>query len=710
MTAAVISPVAATAHAPSRYRPDIQGLRAIAVGLVLLYHAGAPFLGGGFIGVDVFFVISGFLITGMLLRQSLETGRVDLADFYARRIRRILPAATVVLLVTGISTLLILPRTRWEDIGHDLIGSALYYANWVFAANTDYLNADTAASPLQHFWTLAVEEQFYILWPLLIVAMLFVVTKLRNVGSLPQSPQLDHRRIRRSLELGVALIILPSLAWSVYWTAAEPARAYFVTTTRLWELGIGAAVAVFSVYLERLPARIGHLLQLGGLVCIVLAAATYSGATPFPGVAALLPTLGAAAVIVGGMAGRAESGAARFLALKPMRWLGDVSYSLYLWHWPLLIFGAHLLGDELRFRHGLIIVVLALLPAWLSYVYIETPFRHWTYVAKRPWRAIKVGLAMMLASVLFGLTMLVAAGVFRGGAGEEPSAAPGAEALQADESAGAVVSQVSSFVPRAEEAVDDVPTLYELGCHQEPNAVGVEPCVYGDPDSDYVVALVGDSHAAQWLPALLPIAEGQGWRLETYTKSACSLNGVALADEDGFYEECYEWGQRIVEELHEHADLDHVIVSGSRYNVPDGVPESVHSGSVEEGYSQVWSDLAEGSIPVTVILDNPRMQIDLPECVAEHSEALEECAVDREQAVEASGYAQQKTAAQSSGATAIDLTDSICPEQECAPIIGSVLVYRDSHHLTATYAATLSSHLEEELRDRGELQFVDDGE
>lgn len=705
MTAAVISPVAATAHAPSRYRPDIQGLRAIAVGLVLLYHAGAPFLGGGFVGVDVFFVISGFLITGMLLRQSLETGRVDLGDFYARRIRRILPAATAVLVFTAGATLLILPRTRWEDIGHDLIGSALYYANWVFAANTDYLNAETVASPLQHFWTLAVEEQFYILWPLLIVGLLVAVKKLRDVSALPQSSQLDHRRIRRALELGVVLMILPSLAWSVYWTAVEPARAYFVTTTRLWELGIGAGIAVFAVYLERLPSHARSGLQLGGLLCIAIAAVAYSNETPFPGMAALLPTLGAAAVIVGGMAGRAESGAARLLTLRPMTWVGDVSYSLYLWHWPLLVLATQLLDDQLPFGYGLIIVVFALVPAWLSYTYIETPFRHWGYVARTPWRAIKVGLAMMLASALLGVMMLVAVGSLGGDDPEGTSPAPGAEALYTDDSAGAVLSEVGSFEPRVEEAADDVPSLYARGCHQEQSEVDVEPCVFGDPESDYVVALVGDSHAAHWLPALLPIAEAQGWRLETYTKSACSLNGVALAGEDGFYEECYEWGERMVEAFSEGTDVDHVIVSASRYRVAEDAPGSVDQGSVEDGYSQVWRDLEEGSVPVTVILDTPRIQIDLPECVAEHPDALEECAVDREQAVEASGYAQQRAAAESSGVTQIDLTDAICPEQACAPVIGSVLVYRDSHHLTATYARSLSSHLEEELRDQTAMQF-----
>lgn len=706
MTAAATAPVQEHAPTSSRYRPDIQGLRAVAVGLVLLYHAGAPFLTGGFVGVDVFFVISGFLITGMLLRQSLTTGKIDLADFYARRIRRILPAATAVLIATSAATLLLLPRTRWEDIGQDVIGSALYYVNWLFASNTDYLNADDAASPLQHFWTLAVEEQFYIIWPLLLVVLLLLVARLRNVAWLPQSRQIETRRIRRALELGVGLMILPSLVWSVYWTAVEPARAYFVTTTRLWELGIGAAVAVFAIYLERLPARIGYLLQPLGLVCIVTAGVMYSTETSFPGVAALLPTLGAAFVIVGGMSGRAETGFSRILVVKPMTWLGDLSYSLYLWHWPILIFGAYLLGGELAFEHGIVLILLAVVPAWLSFRYIETPFRTWSYVARDRWRAVKVGAVLMLASVVAGLGMLLAVGL----SGEQDDLvaqdAPGATALEDDADAGDVVDRVDSFTPMPEDADDDAPGLYDLGCHQEQSATEVDPCVFGDADSDYVVALVGDSHAAQWLPALAPIAETYGWRLETYTKSSCPLNGAALAYEGGFYEECYDWGQRMERSLSQRSDVDHVLVSASRYEVPEKVTENVSSADVEEGYSQIWNQIEDAGIPLTVILDTPRPGIDVPECVAEHRDRLSECAASRDSALSSSGHSQLKVAAESNGLTTIDMTNSICPAQECAPVIGSVLVYRDSNHLTATYAESLSQSLEAALQDQSQIRFT----
>lgn len=707
MTAAATTPVQVLTQTPSKYRPDIQGLRAVAVGMVLLYHAGAPFLEGGFIGVDVFFVISGFLITGMLLRQSLETGKIDLADFYARRIRRILPAATAVLIVTAVATLLVLPRTRWESVGHDVIGSALYYVNWLFASNTDYLNADAAASPLQHFWTLAVEEQFYIIWPLLLVLLLVGVAQLGAAKSLPQSSVLETIRIRRALELGVALMIVPSLLWSIYWTAAEPAQAYFVTTTRLWELGIGAAVAVFAIYLERLPPQIGYMLQPLGLACIAMAGVMYSSETAFPGVAALLPTLGAAAVIVGGMSGRADTGVSRVLVAKPMRWLGDLSYSLYLWHWPLLVFGAYVVGGDLQFVHGLGIVLLALVPAWLSFRYIETPFRTWGYVARDHWRAIKVGVALMLASVLVGLATLLAPGLSGQQRELVEGEAIGARALNEEGVAGEVVDRVHSFMPLPEDAADDNPGLFDLGCHQEQNATEIEPCVFGDEDSDYVVALVGDSHAAQWLPALKPVAEAHNWRLETYTKSSCPLNGVGLAHQGVFYEACYVWGQKMVDSLSQRSDLDHVILSASRYSVPEDVPDDVPSGDLEKGYSEIWGQIADTGVSLTVILDTPRTDIDIPECVVEHEDDLSACAVERDGALFASGHPQLKGAAEANGLTPIDMTDSVCPAQYCAPVIGSVLVYRDSNHITATYAESLSSDLEQALQEQSELQFSD---
>ncbi|HZC27156.1 MAG TPA: acyltransferase, partial [Actinopolymorphaceae bacterium] len=284
-------PASAPAQAPqppcgeSGHRADIEGLRATAVLLVLAYHAGIPLFAGGFVGVDVFFVISGFLITGLIVREVQQTGRLSLARFYARRARRLLPATAVVLTAVAVLTVVILPPIRRSSVAMDLAASSLYAINWRLAGEAvDYMASEQAASPVQHFWSLAVEEQFYLVWPVLILALVWW-----------------HRRsgwsLRRTLLAGLAVLAIPSLVWSVTLTHSVPGRAYLVSTTRAWELGIGAAVAVGATGLARLPRRVRWLGGWVGAGAIVVAALTYDSSTLFPGYAALLPTLGAALVI-----------------------------------------------------------------------------------------------------------------------------------------------------------------------------------------------------------------------------------------------------------------------------------------------------------------------------------------------------------------------------------------------------------------------------
>src|SRR5699024_6178862 len=462
--------------------------RAVAVGLVLLYHAGLPLFPGGYVGVDVFFVISGFLITGMLVRQSMKHGKIDLADFYARRIRRILPAATIVLAFVAVGTLLILPRTRWDEIGTEIIASAFYVVNWVLAGGTDYLNAEEAASPLQHFWTLAVEEQFYIIWPALLIGLLWIAAR---TSARHDDVDARKQRIQRFLQVGVVIAIVPSFIWSVYYTQANPAPAYFVTTTRLWEIAIGAAIAIYAVQLQKLPHKLGYALQGGGLIAILCAGLFYTESTMFPGYAALLPTLGSAGVIIGGMSGRATRGFAVVLNTKPMRWIGDLSYSLYLWHWPLLVFAAYLADGELRIRYGLLIVFLAIIPSWISYRYIEEPFRHWQRLKEKTGSALRAGASLMVTTSVMGIAVLII-GYQSASNSVDPSIAGepmGAEVVELDAAALEPVDQVSVMTPDVTAVGDDVADVYAEGCHVDNTATEFDPCIYGNPDSDYVVAI-----------------------------------------------------------------------------------------------------------------------------------------------------------------------------------------------------------------------------
>ncbi|GAA4473520.1 acyltransferase family protein [Enteractinococcus fodinae] len=707
MTSATIKPPNEPAvKAGSKFRPDIQGLRAVAVGLVLLYHAGLSLFPGGYVGVDVFFVISGFLITGMLVRQAEEHGRIDLADFYARRIRRILPAATIVLAFVAVLTISILPRTRWDEIGVEVIASAFYLVNWVLADGTDYLNAEEAASPIQHFWTLAVEEQFYILWPALLVGLLWFASRRSRNRSVGRTPN-----IHRYLKVGVAIAIVPSFIWSIYYTDANPAPAYFVTTTRLWEIAIGAALAIFAVQLQKLPHSVGYILQGGGLLAILAAGLFYTSATPFPGYAALLPTLGAAAVIVGGMSGRATEGFARVLNVRPMRWIGDLSYSLYLWHWPLLVFAAYLADGDLPVGYGLLIVTLAIIPSWLSYRYIEEPFRNWQRLKEKSARALRAGASLMVTTTVIGLAVLVASAQLASDdsspqASNEPM---GAEAIELDAAALEPVNQVSSMTPDISEVEDDVADVYADGCHGDDVSVEVNPCVYGDADSDYVVAIVGDSHAAHWIPTLQKIAEAHGWRLETYTKSACALNTVAVNNGGSVYESCYEWGQNVLEHFTGSEAPDHVIASASSHSAASSsdAPEGVRTGDLEGGYEEAWTQIEEEGVGVTVILDTPRPSFDVPECIAENEDSLTECAADRDEAMASSGHEGMLSAAEAAGVDTVDMSDALCSPEACAPVVGGVIVWRDGHHITATYAETLAQILEEKLRENSSVQLAD---
>ena len=680
-------------------RKDIQGLRAVAVGLVLAFHAGVGFLPGGYVGVDVFFVISGFLITGLIVREVRSTGHLNLGRFYARRARRLLPATAVTFVGVAVLTVAVLPVTRWASVAGDMVASSLYVVNWRLAARSvEYLAEGAAASPLQHFWSLAVEEQFYIVWPLLIVALTWWA-KRRGSSSAGEERGLSVGR----LMTGLLVIVLPSLAWSVYLTATDPGPAYFVTTTRLWELGIGALLAVGAVQAARAPVVVRAVAGWLGLAAIGWSAVMFTAETQFPGSAALVPTLGAAAVLWAGLGdGRAR---VRVLDVAPLQDVGALSYSLYLWHWPVLVAATALWGDKdghLWLPTALLAVAASAVPAWFTYRVVEQPL-HLSPRLAAPWRAGVVGLVCI--AVGLGSAGAITWSLDRERAAEAAQAVPttidtfGAAALGDDPTtspAGIPVDVVDSITPGPADAGDDVADVYGDGCHQDQEHAEVLTCTYGDQSSDTRIALVGDSHAAQWEPALRLLAEENGWRLETYTKSACLFADVDvwLGNIDGPYTSCAEWSRSVTAELSANPPgLVVVSSSGSYQAAGDAAPRSREEslGEITDGIARTWQDLRASGSEVVVITDTPWPGMDMSECVAEHQSTLTECAVPREEAVTRSGAAMQREAASKvqAGVEMVDLTDYICPQSECSAVIGGVLVVRDSHHLTATYARSL---------------------
>ncbi|TNC20442.1 acyltransferase [Georgenia sp. 311] len=682
MTAATTSVAAPSRSARPRFRADIQGLRAVAVLLVLAYHAGVPLVPGGYVGVDVFFVISGFLITGLVLREVEETGRLSLRRFYARRAKRLLPATAVVFLAVTALTILALPVTRWREIAGDLVASATYLVNWRLAdRSVDYLAEGAAAGPLQHLWSLAVEEQFYLLWPLLVVAL---------VRPRAGSPA-------RRLGWGLLLVAAASLAWSVHLTARDPGAAYFVTTTRLWELALGAllAVVVARGVIGRSP-RARQALGWTGLAAIGYAAVTFDATTAFPGTAALVPTLGAAAVLVAGSGD--PRGELAPLTGPFVQRVGALSYSLYLWHWPLVVVATSLWAGPdgvLPLATALAVVAGSALPAWLTYRFVEEPFHRSRRLAA-PWRAAVTGAACVAVGFAGAAALTLAAD--RADVPAERGAT-GAAALGDEPAAVEPTYEVTSLTPSLLDAADDVAAVYADGCHQDALSPGVLTCVYGDADSDVVVALVGDSHAAHWQPALAVLAEEHGFRLETSTKSSCLL-APALVWEDSTsrpYTSCLEWQATLTERLMAEPPDVVVVSAGGHYQlVEDGAALSREESRepVAQAMAATWQALEEEGIEVLALLDTPWPGIDAPECVSEHLTDLSGCAVPRAEAMERSGAAILRAAAERvPAADLLDLTEFVCPREECLPVVGGVLTHSDTHHLTATYARTLAPRI-----------------
>jgi peptidoglycan/LPS O-acetylase OafA/YrhL len=671
------------------FRPEIEGLRALAIGLVLLFHAGVPVLKGGFVGVDVFFVISGFLITSHIVREIDTSGRLDLLSFWGRRMKRLLPAALTVFVATALVAWLVVPNTSWRSIGADITAASLYIVNWRFAAEAVDYNAEGAGvSPVLHFWSLAVEEQFYVIWPILLALAAWLMLGRRSA-----------QRVRLVTGAALALVAIPSFVWSVYYTQVSPEGAFFVTTTRLWELGAGAAVAIGVASWPRFPRAFSVFLGWGGAAAIAFAALVFSKATPWPGAAALVPVLGTAAIIVA-TTGRdlrwADAG--RLFALRPLVWMGSLSYSWYLWHWPVLVLAEARWG-ELDLSYRLLLVLFSGVLAWLSLKFIENPIRRSGRLAKNPGLTVSFGLNLSFIGVLAGLVLIlmVPSSIGAGAAARAPGS--GAGALQLGED-GLVLpyepaETAEQVMPSPADATQDLPQAQRDGCVVSDDENEVVVCEYGDPDGSLDVALVGDSKILQWQPVIAQIAERRGWRITTYFKSACAFAEPLYDLDDQQRSNCAEWNRSALAQLKQ--DSPDVVVTTGR-QVFDGIDD----GDLAAGAEMIaawWSELQRAGIRVVPLLDNPAPDFEVYECVAEHMDDISQCSFDRDDAVARSGAKFQVAAAELlSLETAVDIADIVCPvEERCPAVIGGVLLFRQGSHLTNTFIESTADLLEARL-------------
>jgi peptidoglycan/LPS O-acetylase OafA/YrhL len=661
---------------PRQFRPDIQGLRAIAVLLVVLYHAGVPGITGGYVGVDIFFVISGFLITGQLLRQMQETGRISFLSFYAGRIRRLLPAATVVVLVTLVAARLWGSVFQIQSTGWDAILTAVYGINYRLAEKgVNYQQAGGPESPLQHFWSLAVEEQFYVLWPLVIALCILVGRR--------------HRRGLLAAMLVVACAL--SLHLSITITASNAPLAYFSIQTRAWELGAGALVALLAGRLTRLPGWASAPLSWLGLAAIVWSSLAYTSETPFPGDAALVPVLGAVAIIAAGCH-QARHSAELILDLRPMQGIGAVSYSWYLWHWPLIIMAPLMFGRTFTWWENVQLGVLGFWLAVLTYWIVESPTRH-----SRLRRHVWLGVGLSLSSVVTALGAVIIVTVpslVGGGVATRPLhlASADVNAVKQAVAAGTSMAAVpSNLQPSLATVPDDQPLTSGNGCHLDFLQVEQGPCVFGDPGGQRIMVLVGDSHAQQWFPALDAAARENHWRLVSWTKAACSIADYApySTQLQRTFTECVIWRNRTIERIIA-AKPDVVLFSQS-----DSVP-GTGIGNVDWAEDTVSTirRVQAASIPVAYLMDTPYPGINVPECAARHLDNVGACTVKRDQVWPYPG--RHEMLAQTLGAagvTTIEPIDWFCTVADCPATVGNLLVYRDASHMSTAYSAWLAPML-----------------
>lgn len=668
-------------------RRDIEGLRAIAIGLVLLHHLGVPFTPGGFVGVDIFFVISGFAITARLLREIEQSGSLSLRSFYARGAKRLLPVACLVLVCTTAMVWVAGSGVDWRLFGGDVVASAAYVINWRLAdRSVDHLAEDVGASPVQHFWPLAVEAQFYLVWPVLILLSVWATRRMR------QQP-------RRLLAVGVMPVLMVSLLWSISMTAAEPARAYFITPTRMWELALGAAVAIATPYLVRIPRAPSVVMGWVGLVVIGVAGLQLERSVPWPGAAALLPTVAAATVIAAGAAA-GRYGPISILGSPPFVLVGGLSYSIYLWHWP-VIRGVEDHAGLSGLAKAVPATVITFALAWLSYRFVENPIRHSNILKRSPGLAISVGGNLTLLSITAGLALVIAfsTAIPRDDGSVDAS---GSRALGSDPGSYVAPTTLGNVVPDPTLATQDMPPGQD-DCQVKPNHSAPIVCQYGDADGKTEVALIGDSKIRQWLSAFDTIGRENGWLVKTYTKSGCPYADVWRLRDGRIFTDCHEWNVAVHDLLYEN--LPDVVVTSQRSNqalVDPNDPDGDRSVDVmAAALRERWQELIDVGVTVVVLRDNPSpygFENGIYSCVAEHPNDLQLCSFDRARAEsESGGVAQLQAARGFDGAHVVDLNDYICPGDTCPPVIGNVLIYRQGSHLTRTYVDTLTQRLKKEL-------------
>ena len=682
-----------------RYRPEIEGLRTVAFLLVAVFHIWLNRVSGG---VDVFFTVAGFLVTLSLLSQIRKFGTVRAGQFFGRLALRLLPPALLVLGAVAVLTLILLPFSEWRNVFGQVFASSAYWENWYLGINAvDYLAVDTSRSPVQHFWAMSVQGQFYVLWFLAFILAIFIAGRIR-------------KRAKSVAAVLVAALVVISFIWSVYQTRDDQQFAYFSTLTRIWEFGVGSLIAMV---IERVKINqvLAAVLSWASVAMIICVGVLLPVADLFPGWVAVLPVAAACIIILTGQ-DQARWGASALLASKPLVWLGGLGYGVYLWHWPILIFVLHVQGrNRAGLLTGIAVIALALLLSWLTKRLVENPFMK-ARQSTSP-RAGRIALLVALSGVVIvaGASSLGVVKVDERVAAEQKMAGDpclGANALAAEPEC-AEANFGGRYLPSTPDS-----DAGELFTGSDPSGVRcatglsdpeLRPCRWGDPTAEVRVALIGNSHGAVWFPAFKEIAANRGWLIDAYFKHSCTYNSATRSQQnESWRTSCDEWNESLTEYLAAQEPYDYVLTSAIAQNSSFTDLNSGETGiSVgAKGYEEVWRPLIDRGATILAMRDYPRAPREVIDCARQ--DPTSDCSFElAEVQVPLEEEVLMVAANRLEGAVPIDMQGWFCVDGVCPGVIGNTHVYRDAGHFTGTYGRTLAGPLEQALMQDAGLEYAD---
>jgi peptidoglycan/LPS O-acetylase OafA/YrhL len=665
-----------------KFRPDIEVLRAFAVTIVVIAHSKLA-LHSGFIGVDVFFVISGFLITRHIFEEIQKTGTLSLKNFYAKRILRILPLSTLVLVMTMVLSFNFLSPLQITNFAWDAFFSGFSAINFRFAiTGTDYFQAGTAISPFQHFWSLAVEEQFYLVWPLI---LLFIVKIVLGKNSIPSSgvTKSNIDRFRITINIVLTVIILISLYLSYTITNSSQPWAYFGIHTRAWQLAIGSIISFNLDKLSLIPTRIARVGSWLGFLGLLLGLLVIDEKSPYPGLLALIPTLSTALVIVSGTNYNTKS-FETFFDNKYIRWVGKISYSWYLIHWPFFVVMFYNIGERIRPIDKLSMIIITFFLSCLSYLVFENKIRFSPYFKSSFQKTYILGLSLIVVSSMIGygfankrskLDSVFANTIIA-------QAVEGSIYQKIDDAAN-LKALPKKLITSLDKAAEDRPTL---GCIAEKTdeLVKKDPkCITGNKNSDKKIVLLGDSHAHQWVESIDKIAQKYDYRLLSFTKPGCPIEDIKHIDPilKREYTECYSWREDALKQITEMKP-EIIISAGIGY-----------ATSTEQKFDEYIKKLKTISKNVIRIIDNPKPneEVFIPECLTKNRIEIQICSFQSPNKNDKFDIPNLEIkVGTANGITLINSIEWLCSNEVCPPIIDNIVVYKDNNHISNTYAKYLS--------------------